>query len=242
MPGWRGYTLTAATRKTAPSPTSPSDPTNTMPFTRTDRMIALAGLFQAVKLVQQVASSGNIDQQDFETCTHSIFLTDVDRAEDAYGDRAQLRTGFRTLVEQFGGRSESGADDRPKDLHITKYAAGVLVLERRLRKKPDMLKAVADGIERVQGQLAHFPEGHENIVAGLAHVYSETISTLKPRIMVQGEHVYISNPNHANRIRALLLSAIRAAVLWRQCGGTRWQLLFQRKALLEDVRSILSDN
>ncbi len=211
-----------------------------MPFTSTDRMIALAGLFQAVKLVQQVANSGNIDQQDFETCIHSIFLTDVDRAEDAYDDRSRLRTGFRILIEQLGGRVEPSADNHPKDLQITKYAAGVMVLERRLRKKPDMLKAVADGIERVHGQLAHFPEGHDNIVASLAHVYSETISTLKPRIMVQGEHVYISNPNHANRIRSLLLAAIRAAVLWRQCGGTRWQLLFQRKALLGDAQSVLS--
>jgi len=212
-----------------------------MPFTSTDRVIALAGLFQAVKLVQQVANTGHADPQDFGTCIRSIFMTDVDRAEDAYGDRTHLRTGLRTLVLQMGGELDGDADGQPRDLQITKYAAGVMVLERRLKKTPGMLGVIADGIERTRGQLAHFPEDHDNIVASLAHVYTETISTLKPRIMVQGEHVYIANPDHANRIRALLLAAIRAAVLWRQCGGNRWQLLFQRRAVVEEAQRVLSD-
>lgn len=205
-----------------------------MTYTITDRTIALAGIFQATKLVQQIANTGSADDDDVSTCVQSIFKTDVDSAVDAFGDSAHVRTGLQTLIDQLGGQNTES-----RDLFIAKYVAGVMVLEKRLKSDPDMLNKIAEGIDRARNQVEHFSLLHENVIAGLANTYSQTISTLKPRIMVQGEHVYISNPNHANRIRALLLGAIRATVLWRQCGGTRWQLLFQRRAIVDEAKRLL---
>lgn len=210
-----------------------------MPYTLTDRTIALAAVFQAARLVQQLANTGNINQQELATCLQSIFRIDVEKAVDAFGDVADLATGLQTLVEQLGGRAASGVDNQPKDLMITKYVAGILVLERRLMKNPEMLEKLSKGIERAQSQVEHFSLTHENVIAGLGDLYSQTISTLKPRIMVQGEHLHLSNENNANTIRALLLAAIRAAVLWRQCGGTRWQLFFQRRVVVDEARHLL---
>jgi len=206
----------------------------------TDRTIALAAIFQAAHLVQQLANTGTIDEQDLETCIHSLFHIDVDNAGDAYGGHSKLHTGLNTLIEQLGGKSALSVGNQPKNLYITKYSACIVMLERRLVKNPDMLKTISDGIERASSQMEHFSILHDNVIASLAHIYSQTISNLKPRIMVHGEHIYISNPNHANRIRALLLSAIRAAVLWRQCGGTRWQLLLQRRSIMEEAKRLRS--
>lgn len=206
-----------------------------MTYTITDRTLVLAGIFQATKLVQQVANTGSIDEDDETTCLKSIFKTDVDSAVDAFGDSAHLRTGLQTLIDQLGGQSTES-----RDLYITKYVAGVMVLEKRLKADPEMLNKIAEGIERASNQVEHFSLLHENVIASLANTYSQTISQMKPRIMVQGEHVFLSNPNHANRIRALLLGAIRAAVLWRQCGGTRWQLLFQRRAIVDEAKRLLN--
>ena len=107
-------------------------------------------------------------------------------------------------------------------------------------KNPEMLNTIGSGIERAQGQVEHFGITHENVIASLAHTYTQTISTLKPRIMVQGEHVYIANDHNANTIRTLLLGAIRAAVLWRHCGGTRWQLFFQRQKIVDEAKRLLA--
>lgn len=208
-----------------------------MTYTITDRTIALAGIFQAAQVVQQIANTGNTDEQAMATCLQSLFKINVEKAKDAYDDSENLAIGFRTLIEQLGGQTEANGGKR--DLYISKYTAGIMVLERRLSKNPDMLKTISSGIERASNQVEHFSLMHDNVIASLAHVYSETISTIKPRIMVQGEHVYISNSNLANRIRAVLLSAIRAAVLWRQCGGTRWQLLLQRRAIVEEAKRLL---
>jgi high frequency lysogenization protein len=42
-------------------------------------------------------------------------------------------------------------------------------------------------------------------------------------------------------IRALLLAAMRAAVLWRQRGGNRLRLIFQRKHMLECCAALLEE-
>ncbi|HHI94988.1 MAG TPA: lysogenization regulator HflD [Gammaproteobacteria bacterium] len=212
-----------------------------MTYTITDRTIALAGIFQATQLVQNIANTGNADEQDMETCIHSIFCTDADKPVDVFGSTQKLYTGLRKLTEQLGGREANVKDSQNKDLHVTKYVAGVMVLEKRLKRDTDMLAKIADGIEHARKQKEHFSLLHDNVIAGLADTYAQTISHLKPRIMVQGEHIYISNPNNANRIRALLLAAIRATVLWRQCGGTRWQLLFQRRTIVDEARRLLKE-
>jgi high frequency lysogenization protein len=54
-----------------------------------------------------------------------------------------------------------------------------------------------------------------------------------------GDHNYLQQTRIASQIRALLLSAIRSAMLWRQVGGNRWQLLLQRKALAAQVDNLL---
>lgn len=210
-----------------------------MPYSITDRTIALAGIYQAVSLVQQISYTGTTDEKSFETCIKSIFLIDVDKPEDVFENVGNLETGLNTLIGQLGGNMEN--QDAQKNMHITKYAIGVMVLEKQLNKNQDMLLELSNGIGRTKLQSEHFEITHENIIASLAGLYTKTISTLRPRIMVQGEQVYISNPNQANKIRALLLAAIRAVVLWRQCGGTRWQLILQRKKIINSADELLGN-
>ncbi len=210
-----------------------------MKYTDTDRTIALAGIFQATQQVHQLAYTGKADGDDVETCINSLFLTDVDTPVAAFGDITRLRSGLQALIAQLGGSDATDQPPRNRQMDTTKYTIGIMVLERKLSKNPDMLKTVFDGIEHARSQAGHFSTTHENVIASLAHTYSQTISTLLPKIMVNGEHTHLANPSTADRIRALLLAAIRAAVLWRQCQGNRWQLFFKRKKILGEARHLL---
>jgi len=210
-----------------------------MKYTIRDRTIAIAAAYQAVRLVQQIANKGTYDEQDFYTCISSIFQIDVDKTEDAYGGIRNLRTGLRTFLEQIGGEID-GESTAQKDMYITKYVIGAMLLEKQLRKNANMIDKISAGIEKARQQATHFSLTHDNVIASLADLYSNTISKLNPRIMIHGEQVYLSNPNQANRIRALLLSAIRAIFLWRQCGGNRWQLIFQRRLTIDTANLLLS--
>lgn len=199
-----------------------------------DRTLALGGLFQAAWLVDQVARSGMVPQAEYETTIGSLFEFSPSSTEAVFGSRHEIRRGLQTLVEQMTG------DNAKRNIYIMRYALGLILLERKLKAQPAMLKRIADELEGAEHQLRHFGLTHSNVIARLADIYSNTISTLTPRIMVSGENNHLQMQENANKVRALLLAGIRAAVLWRQCGGNRWQLLLQRKKLLREAHALLA--
>ncbi len=211
-----------------------------MTYTQKDRFLALAGIFQATHLVQQIARTGMVDQATFAASINSIFRVDATTPEDVYAGAENLRYGAKILQTQLGNSQDNRSDGKQKrDIEVTKYVINVLVLEKKLTKHPDILHKIGAGIEKATAQAKHFSQTHENVIANLANTYSNTISTLKPKIIVNGEQNHLSNPDNTNKIRALLLSAIRSAVLWRQCGGKRWLILFKRKAFLDEAKLLL---
>lgn len=202
-----------------------------MPRDDHSRAIAMAGLYQTAAQVRAIARRGQADPADFETCLESLFKIDAASSEDVYGGTGNLRSGLRLLAEQLRN---------PDDMELTRYVVALLVLERKLSRRPRLLEAIRRGIEAAGSQRQYFPLTHDNVVAKLADIYSSTVSTLKPRIMVNGEHAHLTRPENANRIRALLLAGIRAAVLWRQSGGGRITLLLRRRQLLSEVQRLLA--
>ncbi|HWS03201.1 MAG TPA: high frequency lysogenization protein HflD [Gammaproteobacteria bacterium] len=204
-----------------------------MTHTLTDRTMALAALFQAAQLVQHVARRGHAADSDVETCINSLFQIDAPSTEAIFNGSQGLATGLRTLRARL--RSGGSAEE----LEITRYVIVMLHLERKLAGYATMQDTLRIGIERIRNQLNYFPSTHENILAALGELYQATISTLRPRIMVQGEPTYLADKARANQIRALLLAGIRAAVLWRQLGGRRWQLFISRRKILETAQRLL---
>ncbi len=198
-----------------------------------EQVLALAAVFQAAQLVHNIASSGRYDEDDLRLCLQGILNTDPDSVQDVFGPPDTLRTGLQTLVNQLGTMANQ------RQVEIARYVIALLHLQGKLDKNPAMLEQIANGIERVRAQLEHYDLTHTNVLANLAGIYSDTISTLTPKIMVNGEQQYLSNPDNVSRIRALLLAGIRAGVLWRQLGGRRWQILFKRKRLIDTAQKLL---
>ena len=103
-----------------------------------------------------------------------------------------------------------------------------------------MLEEISNRLNKIESQFEFFTLNHENTIAKLSHLYQDTISTIGPKIIVSGEQLHLSNEANANKVRALLLAGIRSAVLWNQCGGSRWQFLFGRKAYANECKTILA--
>jgi high frequency lysogenization protein len=204
-----------------------------------NRTIALAALFQCVEGVTQIASRGNVDSELFDACINSVLTEDDHSAEALYGGIGRLRTGFKVLMYQLGAGNMT-PDGKPKDIEATRYAVNLLYLEKKLASDPDMFQALLKNIENAQQQLDFFAMTHPNIVARLAEIYSTTISKLGPRIMIKGDQSHLANPDNAAKIRALLLAGVRAALLWRQAGGSRWKLIFSRGAMQREAQHLLN--
>ncbi|MCU7830490.1 MAG: high frequency lysogenization protein HflD [Candidatus Thiodiazotropha sp. (ex Myrtea sp. 'scaly one' KF741663)] len=203
-----------------------------MKYDDNDRAIALAGLFQACHLAQQVAHKGMADAQALTGNIHSLFQVDTAQVLDVFGSLQNLAPGLRLAHRQLSG-------SEPRDNELTRYLLSLVQLERKLIGDAERLESISEGIKSTAARLPHFPQTHSNILASLADIYAGNISTLQPRIMVSGEPVYLQNPDNVNRIRALLLAGIRAAMLWRQMGGRRRQLLFNRKRVVTTLHGLL---
>lgn len=198
-----------------------------------DRVLALAGVFQAASLVQRCARQGVKLDKDVETCINSLFITNPSSVEEIYDSAVHLRHGLNTLIKQIGNNTKL------RDTEISRYVITLLYLERKLSRNTSMLETLGQGIDSAYQQAQFFNPTHEHVIAALADLYQRTISTLSPRIIVNGDPQLLQDAQHAHLIRTLLLAGIRSAMAWRQCGGTRWQLLFKRQSMLDEARSTL---
>lgn len=197
-----------------------------------DITLALAGVVQAAILVEQVAKTGQVQQDAYKCSIESLFDLNPSSTAAVYGGSAQhLRIGLEALRDMLAGQH--------KHQEAMRYALGALHLQRKLAGRKDMLNIIASRIAQATSQAEHFSSTHDNVIGNLGQVYSETISTFRFRIQVMGDYNYLQQTRIASQIRALLLASIRSAMLWRQLGGNRWQLLLQRKALASHVDQLL---
>jgi high frequency lysogenization protein len=196
-----------------------------------DRAIALAGLMQAIRLVHQMANTGQAETRPLETCIASLFRFDAEDTESVYGDRRQLQPGVRLLLDQLVGRG--------RDNSHTRMAVSVLGLERRFMRSPEAVAGVHASLEQLGPECERLGAAHPDVLARLGEIYAERISPLGQRVLVQGNPVYLAQPPVVAEVRATLLAALRAAVLWRQLGGSYWDFLFARGRLAREAKELL---
>jgi high frequency lysogenization protein len=192
-----------------------------------DQTLALAGVFQASALVQQVAQTGQCADSSLETCIRSLFATDPASTLDVYGGELRdLREGLATLSSVLSKQT------RQQDIEVLRYALNLINLEAKLRRNKDMLDVIGSRIDQARHTASHFGYTHPNLIANLGSVYTDTISTFRMRIQVSGQPTILQREENAAKVRALLLAGIRSAVLWHQTGGRRWQLIFNRRKVI----------
>ena len=198
-----------------------------------ERVMALAGVHQAVFLVQQIARHGSVPDDVFESSLGTLFTINSSSTESVYGAWSNVQTGLKALSNQLNRHD--------RDLELTRYTVCLLFLERKLMRRGDLMRTIVDGVTSAEDQVEYFSLTHNNVLAKLADIYSNTISTLSPRIMVTGTPAHLNHRDNANKIRALLLAGMRSTVLWRQLGGSRLQLLLSRKRIEHSATSLLRD-
>lgn len=197
-----------------------------------ERVLALAGLFQAAALTQQLANDGRCDEAAMESSVASVFRIDAPSVASVYGNVSGVRLGLRSLILQL--------DEGSRDMAVTRMVVTVMRLERSLAHQPELLARLQEGIVAAQRQVAHFGQDSPQVTRRLAELYASTLSTLKPRVMVTGNSQQLQQPNVVEKVRANLLAAVRSAVLWRQVGGRQWQLLLYRRQCSMLARGLLT--
>jgi len=196
--------------------------------------LALAGVCQSAQLVKNLARTGKIDQQAFEASLNSIVVTDPKETIDTYGGLNNLEIGLRVLESQLNNKAGK------KDSEMTRYIADLLGLERKLTANSNSLGDLAARIEHIKRQKMHSSLYESPMIANLASIYKDVISPLGSKIQVAGNPDILKQAGIQDKVRAVLLAGIRSAVLWRQLGGKRRSIIFQRNKILRVVQELLS--
>jgi high frequency lysogenization protein len=199
---------------------------------REERVIALAGALQATSLVRSLATRGQADNGATRTSLESIFKIDADNAADVFGGVANLRLGLETIVAQV--------DSPQRDLTLTRLLINVMRLERTATRHRDVLRSLREGIETIGRGAVPAETDSTDTIGRLAKLYSATLSTLRPRVLVEGNPRFLNDPANVDRIRALLMAAVRATVLWRQLGGSQLRLFFRHRQYAMMARGLLA--
>ena len=198
-----------------------------------ERTLALAGLFQATELVRQAANHGTWSGYAASSSLHSLFQLESDTTADIYGGIAKVRLGTETMLAVLQG------DNRYTD--SLRYAVGLLQIEKKFRRAGALQEEVGRRLQDISG-LGLELEQHEREdlqAHDIAALYSETISQISPRIVVNGKPQYLKNERTVDWIRTLLFAGLRSAILWSQMGGGRFELMFGRKKIISEAESLL---
>jgi len=201
-------------------------------YSDSDRVIALAGVFQSAWLTWQLAHQGDANPAALEASVSSLFQVDPPTVAAVFGGIAGVESGLHSLLNQLD-------DPQHRSVEITQYAVSLLQLTRKLRADKERYARLGGELDNLQSRMEAFSFEQSTRYAQLAEIYSEHISPLGSKIMVKGDPGNLENTANAARIRSVLLAGVRAAHLWYQCGGKRWHLLIYRKRITTIAGQIL---
>ncbi|VFP88828.1 high frequency lysogenization protein HflD [Candidatus Erwinia haradaeae] len=197
--------------------------------------ISLAGICQATRLVQQLAHHGKCSTEALQTSLNSLLDLHPVSTLSVFGNKeSNIQCGLKTLIGLLNGRIYQGLTNE-----ITHYTMGILMLERQLQVSKIALKDLSICITDLAKQLENHVIDSSKIISIIAEIYTNIIRPLGPRIQVSGSKTILENMHIQNQVRAILLTGIRSAMLWKQVGGSRFQLLFFRKNLVKSAKDIL---
>lgn len=203
-----------------------------MMYTDSDRVVALAAVFQSARLARDIARKGMCDAEALTATTNSLFIFDSDATEDVFGGIQGIRHGLRTLINQLEASTE-------RDIEIAQYFVAITHLADKIGKNTILMDTLSSSLSPIAERTKDFDLPANTLYTQVAGIYQDNISELSPPIMVKGEPLHLQNPENAARIRSALLGGIRAAILWRQVGGKKTHLLFKRRKLATIARNLL---
>jgi high frequency lysogenization protein len=196
--------------------------------------LSLAGILQPVSLVYELAQHGNCAPNYFEYSIASIFKINSDSVQDVFGGVEHVKLGLVELNKLLS----RGSGNIPKD--YLKYVINVISLEKTLSKNTTALENLTQGLQKIISETDDKGMSESTVIADLAQLYSAVLGQFEQRIIVTGNENYLQQTDIVHKIRALLLAAIRATVLWRQMGGNKLQLFFSQKNIVICLKDYLA--
>ena len=186
-------------------------------------IMSLCALLQCAYLIDKISISNQKITNEIEILINSIYIKDTNISADIYVNKKNLFLGFNTLKQLLTGRNDLSL------INVQKYILSILLIQKNLNKINTLKDLIRKKIDNYH-ENSMMATNLDDLILYSEAIYTDHISIIQPRVIISGKKEYLEE--NSSLIRALLLSGIRAAVLWSNHGGTKWQLMFRRKEIL----------
>ena len=187
--------------------------------------ISLGALYQACNEIKKIAWQGEINNNIIEPLINSVYQTTSEDIEDVFISTKRLNSGLDFLRRQLVGDAFS------RDGEVSRYFEAIGILVKNMNKKDEVLNKLR--IELTKQSMPIKEDNLDQHALFLSELYLSTVSTVEPRIIVNGDNKYLTDKKNAAMIRSLLLCAIRSFILWQQSGGSKFRIFIFKKKIAE---------
>ena len=138
--------------------------------------VALAGVAQAARMVDQISKTGSYPLEFLEPSIHSLFVFSPDSAADIFGGIPGVKLGLHNLSNLL-------ADKNARENHdLVRYVFGLIYLERKFAADPDMMAVVRARLEHTSFRAEHFSSNATELCHSISGIYQDTLSHQKFQI------------------------------------------------------------
>lgn len=197
-----------------------------------EQIIALAGVAQAARMVDQVAKTGTYPSAYFEASLRSLFAFDVPTVEAVFGNIQGVKLGLKCIVDML---TDAANED---NIAMGVYLRGLFKLESQFRKRSDLQDVVATRLDHVNFKAQHFSDDAVELASSISSIYQDTISNLPYRIKVKGSVQHLQETKNADLVRTLLMAGLRSAHLWQQLGGRQRHFLLRNRQMVNIAENL----
>ena len=194
------------------------------------RVLALAGVCQCALLAQEFARRGHAQPEPLRCALESILVLNQNDTEGALGGVQGVYAGLPDIARK---------SPDPSAVERLRYAIAMIDIQKRLRRDSAVASRLRSQLEEIRdGKTIQDPVSPEGITV-FADIYSATVSLLTPKIIIRGSEQHLKDETIVLKVLAVLLAGVRAAYLFHELGGRKWQILVGRKKLADSARRLL---
>lgn len=203
-----------------------------------DKVMALAALAQAGKIVTQLAAEPQHDESALRASARSLLILHPRDLDQVFAGVDGLSLGLKTMQTLLKGQALQSIQAK----ELIRYLMAMDQLADRLNMSESTQAVIGRGLEEISVRFSSIAQINEQIELDavpqaefddfymqLGSLYQKSLSQLPPQIIVRGAKGYLQDEASVVRVRSALFAGARAAYLWHQQGGRRWQLLFSRR-------------
>ena len=187
--------------------------------------ISLGAIYQACNEIKKIAWQGEVNNNIIEPLINSVYKTTSEEIEDVFISIKRLNSGLDFLRRQLVGDAFS------RDGEVSRYFEAIGILVKNMNKKDEVFNKLR--LELTKQSMPIKEDTLDQHALFLSGLYLSTISKVEPRIIVNGDNMYLTDKKNAAMIRSLLLCAIRSYILWQQSGGSKFRIFIFKKKIAE---------